>query len=239
MAAPTPRYLGTTLAEAKSAFQEYLGADLFKRIFDLDGDGTLETEDDDVFGRACAAAETEFDEILAASHGAPLTFASLTSGQQNSVRDIVARMTPFLAVEIRPIASTDEKGKPYEADPLFSYLWQRKFRTTEYRKGGLSRALDLILTGRAVDADEALRIGLATRVVPEGKAIEAAQELAREIAELPQDCLRNDRASMYDTWGKSDAEALAVEWEYGKRSLASDARDGASRFADGAGRHGA
>lgn len=115
MAAPTPRYLGTTLAEAKSAFQEYLGADLFKRIFDLDGDGTLETEDDDVFGRACAAAETEFDEILAASHGAPLTFASLTSGQQNSVRDIVARMTPFLAVEIRPIASTDEKGKPYES----------------------------------------------------------------------------------------------------------------------------
>ena len=104
---------------------------------------------------------------------------------------------------------------------------------------GFGVAMDLILTGRAVDADEALRIGLATRVVPEGKAIEAAQELAREIAELPQDCLRNDRASMYDTWGKSDAEALAVEWEYGKRSLASDARDGASRFADGAGRHGA
>jgi len=114
MTAPTPRYLGTTLAEAKTAFQEYLGADLFKRIFDLDGDGTLETEDDDVFGRAVAAAETELDEILAASHAAPLTFANLTGGQQNSVRDIVARMVPFLAVELRPIASTDEKGKPYE-----------------------------------------------------------------------------------------------------------------------------
>ena len=137
MAAPTPRYLGTTLAEAKSAFQEYLGADLFKRIFDLDGDGTLETEDDDVFGRACAAAETEFDEILAASHGAPLTFASLTSGQQNSVRDIVARMTPFLAVEIRPIASTDEKGSPTRA--CTSARW-RGLRSSPPTPGGASRA---------------------------------------------------------------------------------------------------
>ena len=83
-------------------------------IFDLGGDGTLETEDDDVFGRACAAAETEIDEILGASHGTPFVFANLTEGQRNSVRDIAARLLPFLAVEIRPIASTDEKSTPYK-----------------------------------------------------------------------------------------------------------------------------
>ncbi len=104
---------------------------------------------------------------------------------------------------------------------------------------GLGVAMDLILTGRAVDATEALRIGLATRVVPDGAALAAARELAAQLADLPQDCLRNDRASLYDTWGKPDEEALAIEWEYGLRSLASDASDGASRFADGAGRHGA
>lgn len=113
MTAPTPRYLGTTLAEAKTAFEEYVGNDLLLRVFDLDGSGAMGTADDNAFGRAVAAAETELDEILGASHGAPFIFANLTAGQQNSLRDCVARMVPFLAVEVRPIASTDEKGNPY------------------------------------------------------------------------------------------------------------------------------
>ncbi len=104
---------------------------------------------------------------------------------------------------------------------------------------GFGVAMDLILTGRAVDAQEALRIGLASRVVADGTAVAAAQELAATIAELPQECLRNDRVSLYDTWGKSTEDALAVEWRHGMASLESGAAEGAARFASGQGRHGA
>lgn len=103
---------------------------------------------------------------------------------------------------------------------------------------GFGVAMDLILTGRAVDSAEALRIGLASRVVPDGTALAAAQELAVTIAGLPQECLRNDRASLYDTWGLPTDEAIATEWKYGMASLESGAREGAQRFAAGEGRHG-
>lgn len=103
---------------------------------------------------------------------------------------------------------------------------------------GFGVAMDMILTGRAVGAGEAQRIGLATRVVADGTAVEQAQQLAREIAELPQACMRNDRASLYDTWGLSTAEAIDVEWQHGLRSMTADALDGAQRFTQGEGRHG-
>jgi enoyl-CoA hydratase len=105
---------------------------------------------------------------------------------------------------------------------------------------GTSRALDLILTGRPVDAQEALAMGLANRVVPHGQALAAAQSLAASIAEFPQTCLRNDRASVYEQAGLSLVEALANEFRRGQATLASgEARAGAQRFARGAGRHGA
>lgn len=103
---------------------------------------------------------------------------------------------------------------------------------------GQSHAMDMILTGRAVEADEALRIGLANRVVPAGQAVPAAVELAASLAAFPQVCLREDRASVLDQWGLDEADALAQEWTHGERSLAADAYDGATRFASGAGRHG-
>lgn len=103
---------------------------------------------------------------------------------------------------------------------------------------GIAVATDLILTGRAVDSAEALRVGLANRVVPDGTALECAQELARDLSALPQECMRNDRASLRATWGLPDAEALAIEWEFGMRSLASGAQEGVARFASGQGRHG-
>ncbi|WP_432828094.1 crotonase/enoyl-CoA hydratase family protein [Dactylosporangium sp. CA-092794] len=103
---------------------------------------------------------------------------------------------------------------------------------------GAGRALDLILTGRGVDAEEAHRIGLADRVVPTGTARAAAEELAAELAALPQACLRNDRLSVYDSLGRSVEEGLAVEYRYGADSLARGAREGAARFAAGEGRHG-
>ncbi len=105
---------------------------------------------------------------------------------------------------------------------------------------GLSHALDLILTGRAVGAEEALRMGLVNRVVPDGEALSHALELARALAELPQTCLRSDRASAYASLGGSTEAALASEFTAGLQTLASgETLAGAARFVQGAGRHGA
>ena len=104
---------------------------------------------------------------------------------------------------------------------------------------GLSRALDLILTGRAVEADEALAIGLANRVVDDGRALDAATDLAKALAELPQTCMRNDRRSAYEQFGMSLEEALANEFRLGVATIESgESFGGAARFAAGAGRHG-
>lgn len=104
---------------------------------------------------------------------------------------------------------------------------------------GQSRALDLILTGRPVNAQEALAIGLANRVVPEGEALEAAQALARELIRFPQTCMLNDRRSVYEQWPLAIDEALANEFALGRATLKSgETMEGASRFADGHGRGG-
>jgi enoyl-CoA hydratase len=96
---------------------------------------------------------------------------------------------------------------------------------------GLSRALDLILTGRPVGAAEALSIGLANRVVPPGQARAAAEALARELAELPQVCLRQDRLSAYEQFGMSIDDALANEFRHGMVTLEAGL-DGARRFTE-------
>jgi len=103
---------------------------------------------------------------------------------------------------------------------------------------GLSRALDLILTGRAVHAEEALLFGLANRVVPRGTAREAAEMLAGELACLPQACMRGDRRAAYEQADLDLEAALARELELGQRALTAEALEGALRFAGGAGRHG-
>ncbi|WP_028656043.1 crotonase/enoyl-CoA hydratase family protein [Nocardioides sp. J54] len=103
---------------------------------------------------------------------------------------------------------------------------------------GHSHALDLILTGREVGADEALRMGLANRVSAPGKALDEALELAARLAAFPQTCLRQDRLSSYGQHGLDLDDALALEWKHGLVSLSADTLDGASRFAAGAGRHG-
>jgi enoyl-CoA hydratase len=104
---------------------------------------------------------------------------------------------------------------------------------------GLGRALDMILTGRPVDAEEALRIGLADRIVADGASRQAAEELAAQIAAFPQLCMRSDRLSAYEQDGKSIEEALRNEYRRGIEVVQSgETRAGAERFAGGAGRHG-
>jgi enoyl-CoA hydratase len=104
---------------------------------------------------------------------------------------------------------------------------------------GLGRAMDMILTGRPVPAPEAHAWGLVNRLVPPGEARAAAEALAAELAALPQDCLRADRASVYAALGRPLEEALAVEFRTGARLVAgAEARDGVAQFVAGAGRHG-
>jgi enoyl-CoA hydratase len=103
---------------------------------------------------------------------------------------------------------------------------------------GQSRAMDMILTGRGVKADEALAMGLANRVVPKGQARQAAEELAAQLAALPQQCMRSDRLSALHQWGLPEPQAIDVEFASISR-VAAEATAGAGRFAAGAGRHGA
>ena len=104
---------------------------------------------------------------------------------------------------------------------------------------GQSRALDLILTGRPVDAHEALAMGLVNRVVPVGQSRAAAEELAHTLAKFPQECMRNDRLAAHEQWGLTEPDAMANEFKRGLDSLAANAQQGAQRFAGGAGRGGA
>ena len=103
---------------------------------------------------------------------------------------------------------------------------------------GAGRALDLVLTGRSVLAEEAHAMGLVNRVVASGHAREAAEALAAQIAVFPQTCLRNDRRSLYEQAGRSERDAMATEFLLGQRSLEADGLEGARRFQGGAGRHG-
>lgn len=104
---------------------------------------------------------------------------------------------------------------------------------------GHGRAMDLILTGRSVGAEEAHRIGLVDRVVAPGGALAASLELAHQLAALPQGCLRSDRRSAIDQWALDTRDALAHETELGLVTVRSgETREGAARFAAGEGRHG-
>jgi enoyl-CoA hydratase len=102
---------------------------------------------------------------------------------------------------------------------------------------GMGHAMDLILTGRKVEAAEALAMGLANRVVPKGSARDAAIALAQQLAKFPQATMLADRMNAYEQWDRPLSDALHLEWERSKHRIA-DGLDGATRFAGGEGRHG-
>jgi len=104
---------------------------------------------------------------------------------------------------------------------------------------GLSRALDMILTGRPITADEAYSWGLANRIVEDGQSRQEAENLGREIAKFPKICMRNDRMSTYDQYGLKVADAMAIEFEYGLKTLESgEFLKGSKEFFQGKGKHG-
>jgi enoyl-CoA hydratase len=103
---------------------------------------------------------------------------------------------------------------------------------------GVGRAMEIILTGRKVPAEEAYRIGACEKVVADGKAREAAEAMAREIARFPQKCMRADRRSVYTQEGLTLREAMRREWYNGLPALVEEGTHGAQRFASGKGRHG-
>ena len=103
---------------------------------------------------------------------------------------------------------------------------------------GMGKAMEIILTGRKVPAEEAYRIGLCERIVAHGAAREAAETMAQEIARFPQECMRADRLSAYRAWGKSVREGLESEWAISAGIVKAEGMRGAARFAEGKGRHG-
>jgi enoyl-CoA hydratase len=195
-------------------------------------------------GTFCAGAD-----LQAIARGTPNRTAPDGDGPMGPTRQVLSKPV-IAAVSGHAVAGGLELAlwcdlRVVEEDAIFG-VFCRRFGVPLIDGGtvrlprliGMGRALDLILTGRPVPATEALSIGLATRVVPQGQARQAAEALALELARFPQRCLRGDRKSAYAQWSLPLPQALAGEFELGMAALDSETLQGAQAFARGAGRHG-
>jgi len=225
------RATAEALAEAFRAFE----AEPSARVLVLTGAG----------GTFSAGAD-----LKALAHGAPNRVAHGGDGPLGPTRMLLSKPV-IAAIEGYAVAGGLELALMCDlrvaADDAVFGVFCRRFGVPLIDGGtvrlprliGLSRALDLILTGRAVGAAEALAIGLANRVVGHGEARAAAEALALEIASFPQACMNHDRRSAYEQDGLSLDAALTNELDHGLASLsAGEAADGATAFLAGKGRHG-
>ncbi len=130
------------------------------------------------------------------------------------------------------VASPPSKDRPWRAP------WNCRYSARLPRLVGQGRALEIILTGRKVPADEALRIGMCEKVVAPGTARAAAEAMAREIARFPQAAVRADRRTVHETHGLPLREAMRREWHNGVEADGQEGAEGAGRFSSGLGRGG-
>jgi enoyl-CoA hydratase len=224
----------TTAAELVSAFRSF-EADPSRRVAILTGAG----------GTFCAGAD-----LKAISSGDPMKVGEEGDGPMGPTRLRLSKPV-IAAIEGHAVAGGLELALWCDlrvaASNAVMGVFNRRFGIPLVDLGtirlprliGQSNALDLILTGRGVTGEEALRMGLVNRLVAPGTALGAARELARLLAGFPQAALRNDRRSVYKQWGMSEQDALLNELRHGLASLESQqAIEGAQRFAGGEGRHG-
>jgi enoyl-CoA hydratase len=223
-----------TAAALVEAFQEF-EADESQAVAVLTGAG----------GTFCSGAD-----LKALAAGRSLRVAEEGDGPMGPTRMLLSKPV-IAAVEGHAVAGGFELAlwcdmRVAGSDAIFG-VFNRRFGVPLIDMGtvrlprmiGHGRALDLILTGRAVDAEEALRIGIVNRVTDPCGALDAALRIATELASFPQNALRNDRLSAYEQWGMSETDAILNELRRGRASIASgEAEAGALRFSEGAGRHG-
>lgn len=189
-------------------------------------------------GTFCAGADLKAMDNDVASEAGPMGFTRLVADKPTIAAIegwcVAGGLEIALWCDLRVSASSARFGclERRWGVPLIDGGTQRLPRVV-----GLGRALDLVLTGREIDAAEAERIGLVDRIVGDGAALDAATELAGAIAAHPWECVVADRTSLMDGLGRTLRQGLAIEADRGARVL-EVAREGAGRFAGGAGRHG-
>lgn len=237
--------------ERRNAVDPATAQTLYKAFSRFDGDEALQvailTGADGFF---CAGADLK--ALSAREGGADLTEARTSSlGPMGPTRLRLSKPV-IAAIEGHAVAGGAELAlwcdlRIMAEDAVFG-IFCRRFGVPLVDLGtirlprliGQSRAMDLVLTGRPVDAREAHAMGLANRIAPKGGALAAAQALAREIAGFPQTCLRGDRQSLLQQWGLAEEAAMNNELRHGRATLSSgETLAGARRFAGGEGRHGA
>jgi enoyl-CoA hydratase len=209
-------------------------------------------------GHFCAGWDLHAGARLARESGGPGVFEALDFAPEDMPAQPLGPMGPTRLMLTKPVIAAVSGAavaggmelalwcdlRVMEEDAYFG-VYCRRFGVPLIDGGtvrlprlvGMGHAMDLILTGRKVEAAEALQIGLANRVVPRGGARGAALALAQQLADFPQETMRADRQNAYEQWGRSLPQALHLEWDRSRHRFG-DALEGAVRFAGGEGRHG-
>jgi enoyl-CoA hydratase len=244
-------------AEVRNAVDAQTAHALYEAFLEFDADEAARVA---VFhganGHFCAGWDLQFGARMAQQEGGASVLANLDFEPQDI--QPLAPMGPSRLVLSNPVIAAVSGAavaggmelalwcdlRVMEEDAYFG-VYCRRFGVPLIDGGtvrlprliGIGRAMDLIQTGRKVEAAEALQMGLASRVVPRGGARAAAIELARQLAKFPQQTMLADRMNVYEQWDKPLKQALHLEWERSKHRIA-DGLEGAARFAGGEGRHG-